>query len=72
MDAPALGRLLDGGATARNLLAAAVDFGGEPSAKAAEKAVPPPPPEPDEDDRFVEAKLSEARQLMEQYLSHRK
>ena len=74
LDAPALGRLLDGGATARNLLAAAVDFGGEPSAAkaATEKAVPPPPPEPDEDDRFVEAKLSEARQLMEQYLSHRK
>ena len=33
---------------------------------------PPPPPEPDEEDRFVEAKLSEARQLMERYLSQQR
>ncbi|WNG33845.1 hypothetical protein F0U61_09535 [Archangium violaceum] len=81
LEAPVLGRLLDGGATARNLLAAAVDFGGEdPHAPTPTKGKkgqhpaeqPPAPPEPDEDDRFVEAKLSEARRLMEQYLSHRK
>jgi hypothetical protein len=82
LEAPVLGRLLDGGATARNLLAAAVDFGTEES-KASQKGAPqkgkgrhveppPAPPEPDEDDRFVEAKLSEARRLMEQYLSTRK
>ena len=78
VEAPLLGRLLDGGATARNLLAAAVDFGNEdphaPAApgKARRQEQPPPPPEPDEDDRFVDAKLSEARRLMEQYLSNRK
>jgi len=82
VEGPVLGRLLDGGATARNLLAAAVDFGGEdPSKAAAAKGQkgpgrrhpepPPAPPEPDEDDRFVEAKLGEARRLMEQYLSNR-
>lgn len=60
-----LARLL-GNNPARNLLAAAVDFGDEVG-KGAEK--PAPPPEPDEDDRFVEAKLSEARALMQQYLS---
>jgi hypothetical protein len=66
-----LGRLLGGGTTAaRNLLAAAVDFGNEPTP--GRKQPPPPPPEPDEDDRFVEARLSEARRLMEQYLSGRK
>jgi hypothetical protein len=72
-----LGRLLDGGATARNLLAAAVDFGtGETKApqkgKGRQLETPPAPPEPDEDDRFVEAKLGEARRLMEQYLGTRK
>ncbi len=78
VEAPLLGRLLDGGATARNLLAAAVDFGNEdPNApatpgKGRRQEQPPPPPEPDEDDRFVDAKLSEARRLMEQYLSNRK
>ena len=77
VEAPLLGRLLDGGATARNLLAAAVDFGPEdpkaPQKGKGRQAEPPPaPPEPDEDDRFVEAKLSEARRLMEQYLSNRK
>lgn len=78
VEAPLLGRLLDGGATARNLLAAAVDFGNEdPHAPATpgkprRQEQPPPPPEPDEDDRFVDAKLSEARRLMEQYLSNRK
>ncbi len=78
VEAPLLGRLLDGGATARNLLAAAVDFGNEdPNAPATpgkprRQEQPPQPPEPDEDDRFVDAKLSEARRLMEQYLSHRK
>lgn len=79
VEAPVLGRLLDGGATARNLLAAAVDFGGDephspaPTGKGRRQEQPPaPPPEPDEDDRFVEAKLSEARRLMEQYLTHRK
>ncbi|OJH37119.1 hypothetical protein [Cystobacter ferrugineus] len=81
VEAPVLGRLLDGGATARNLLAAAVDFGNEePQQGAASQGKPSrrgeqppaPPPEPDEDDRFVEAKLVEARRLMEQYLSHRK
>ena len=81
IEAPVLGRLLDGGATARNLLAAAVDFGAEqPQAPAKGQKgpgrrhpePPPAPPEPDEDDRFVEAKLGEARRLMEQYLSHRK
>ncbi len=60
-----LARLL-GNNPARNLLAAAVDFGGD-GKEAAEQ--PPPPPEPDEDDRFVEAKLSEAKQLMERYLT---
>ncbi|MCP3105123.1 hypothetical protein LZ198_40275 [Myxococcus sp. K15C18031901] len=60
-----LARLLGGGNTARNLLAAAVDFGNEPHQAA-------PPPEPDEDDRFVEAKLAQARAYMEQYLSARK
>jgi hypothetical protein len=59
-----LARLL-GNNPARNLLAAAVDFGDE--LKAAEQ--PPKPPEPDEEDRFVEAKLAEARVLMERYLS---
>ena len=60
-----LARLL-GNNPARNLLAAAVDFGedGQPAAEQ-----PPAPPEPDEDDRFVEAKLGEARQLMERYLT---
>ena len=79
LEAPVLGRLLDGGATARNLLAAAVDFGGDEAqakgkapAKGRPVEAPPAPPEPDEDDRFVEAKLSEARRLMEQYLSARK
>lgn len=78
VEAPLLGRLLDGGATARNLLAAAVDFGGDdphapaPTGKPRRQEQPPPPPEPDEDDRFVDAKLSEARRLMEQYLSTRK
>jgi len=84
VEAPVLGRLLDGGATARNLLAAAVDFGGDaPQQNAAPAAAggkgsrrpeqpPAPPPEPDEDDRFVEAKLVEAKRLMEQYLSNRK
>lgn len=60
-----LARLL-GNNPARNLLAAAVDF-GEDGQGAAEQ--PPPPPEPDEEDRFVEAKLGEARQLMERYLT---
>ncbi len=62
-----LARLL-GNNPARNLLAAAVDFGE--AGKGAEQ--PAPPPEPDEEDRFVEAKLSEARQLMERYLQQRK
>jgi hypothetical protein len=63
-----LARLL-GNNPARNLLAAAVEFGEEvkPSAEQA-----PKPPEPDEEDRFVEAKLAEARSLMERYLSSRK
>ncbi|MDY7226853.1 hypothetical protein [Hyalangium rubrum] len=60
-----LARLL-GNNPARNLLAAAVDFGEDAKARGEQ---PPPPPEPDEEDRFVEAKLSEARVLMEQYLS---
>ncbi len=60
-----LARLL-GNNPARNLLAAAVDF-GEEGKGAAEP--PAPPPEPDEEDRFVEAKLSEAKALMERYLS---
>ncbi|AGC42508.1 hypothetical protein MYSTI_01160 [Myxococcus stipitatus DSM 14675] len=60
-----LARMLGGGDTARNLLAAAVDFGGE-------AAAPARPPEPDEDDRFVEAKLAQARVYMQQYLSARK
>lgn len=61
-----LARLL-GNNPARNLLAAAVDFGED--AKGAAEQAPPAPPEPDEEDRFVEAKLSEARELMAQYLS---
>jgi hypothetical protein len=66
-----LGRLLGGGSTAaRNLLAAAVDFGGD--APSGRKQPPPPPPEPDEEDRFVEARLAEARRLMDQYLGGRK
>lgn len=60
-----LARML-GNNPARNLLAAAVDF-GEDGQAAAEQ--PPAPPEPDEEDRFVEAKLGEARQLMERYLT---
>ena len=60
-----LARML-GNNPARNLLAAAVDF-GEDGKEAAEQ--PPTPPEPDEEDRFVEAKLVEARQLMERYLT---
>jgi hypothetical protein len=60
-----LARML-GNNPARNLLAAAVDFGDD-GQSAAEQ--PPAPPEPDEDDRFVEAKLGEARQLMERYLT---
>jgi len=60
-----LARMLGGGNAARNLLAAAVDFGGEPGA-------PFKPAEPDEDDRFVEAKLAQARAYMEQYLNARK
>jgi hypothetical protein len=63
-----LGRLLEGD-MARNLLAATVDFGGEPERSPAPSPVPP---EPDEDDRSVEAKLAEARRLMEQYLNQRK
>lgn len=62
-----LARLFGGGNAARNLLAAAVDFGNEPAG-----VKPPTPPEPDEDDRFVEAKLSQARAYMEQYLNTRK
>lgn len=61
-----LARMLGGGNTARNLLAAAVDFGGDANAP------PTKPPEPDEDDRFVEAKLTQARAYMEQYRSARK
>jgi hypothetical protein len=61
-----LARLL-GNNPARNLLAAAVDFGGD--GQGAADQAPQPPPEPDEEDRFVEAKLSEARALMAQYLS---
>ncbi|MFL5350774.1 MAG: hypothetical protein ACJ8AT_38885 [Hyalangium sp.] len=60
-----LARLL-GNNPARNLLAAAVDF-GEEGKEATEQ--PAPPPEPDEEDRFVEAKLSEAKLLMERYLT---
>jgi hypothetical protein len=60
-----LAKLFGGGNAARNLLAAAVDFGNEPGK-------PMPPPEPDEDDRFVEAKLAQAKVYMEQYLTHRK
>lgn len=63
-----LARLLGSSNPARNLLAAAVDFGEAKSG--AEQ--PPAPPEPDEEDRFVEAKLSEARQLMERYLSQQR
>ena len=59
-----LAKLFGGGNAARNLLAAAVDFGNEPG-----RATPPVPPEPDEDDRFVEAKLAQAKVYMEQYLS---
>jgi hypothetical protein len=61
-----LARLLGNNNPARNLLAAAVDF-GDAAKTGAEQ--PPPPPEPDEEDRFVEAKLSEARELMAQYLN---
>lgn len=61
-----LARLL-GNNPARNLLAAAVDFGDEAAKGRGEQ--PPPLPEPDEEDRFVDAKLSEARALMAQYLS---
>lgn len=62
-----LAKLFGGGNAARNLLAAAVDFGNEPG-----RPTPPVPPEPDEDDRFVEAKLAQAKLYMEQYLSNRK
>jgi hypothetical protein len=64
-----LARLLGNNNPARNLLAAAVDF-GEPAKTGAEQ--PPAPPEPDEEDRFVEAKLSEARELMAQYLNNQR
>ncbi|RKH18717.1 hypothetical protein D7V77_33650 [Corallococcus sp. CA041A] len=65
-----LARLFSGNA-ARNLLAAAVDFG--PDGKPVEApSHPAPPPEPDEDDRYVEAKLAQAKQLMDEYLNLRK
>ncbi len=72
VDSAALARLIGGTTTARNLLAAAVDFGNEAAKPGQPQQPPAPPPEPDEDDRFVEAKLSEARSLMERYLSARK
>jgi hypothetical protein len=62
-----LAKLFGGGNTARNLLAAAVDFGNEGG-----RTPPAAPPEPDEDDRFVEAKLAQAKVYMEQYLNQRK
>ncbi|NMO22703.1 hypothetical protein HPC49_42110 [Pyxidicoccus fallax] len=62
-----LAKLFGGGNTARNLLAAAVDFGNEGT-----RTPPPAPPEPDEDDRFVEAKLAQAKVYMDQYLNQRK
>lgn len=64
VETTSLARLFSGNA-ARNLLAAAVDFGNDPAA-------PPTPPEPDEDDRFVEAKLAQGRAYMEQYRNLRK
>jgi hypothetical protein len=67
VDSAALARLIGG--TAKNLLAAAVDFGNEPARPGAPATPPAAPPEPDEEDRFVEAKLSEAQALMQRYLS---
>jgi hypothetical protein len=69
VDSAALARLIGGTTTARNLLAAAVDFGNEPPRPGQPQQAPQPPPEPDEDDRFVDAKLAEARALMDRYLS---
>ena len=73
----ALARLL--GEPAKNALAAEADFGDAETAKRTGPARPPSPedeplvpPEPDEDDRFVEAKLAQAKALMEQYRSSRK
>jgi hypothetical protein len=73
-----LARLL--GEPAKNVLAAEADFGAElsKSANAARPSSAPGedepllPPEPDEDDRFVEAKLAQAKALMEQYKGSRK
>jgi hypothetical protein len=64
LETTVLARLL-GNNPARNLLAASVDFGEDD--KEADK--PLTPPEPDDEDRFVEAKLVEARQLMDRYLT---
>jgi hypothetical protein len=67
VETTSLARIFSGSA-ARNLLAAAVDFGSDGKPVEA----PTPPPEPDEDDRFVEAKLAQAKQLMDEYLNLRK
>ena len=71
-----LARLL--GEPAKNVLAAEADFGSELSKAAGAprpanaEEEPLLPPEPDDDDRFVEAKLAQAKALMEQYRSSRK
>ncbi|MBU8899100.1 hypothetical protein DRW03_28220 [Corallococcus sp. H22C18031201] len=69
VETPTLSHLFSGDA-ARNLLAAAVDFGS--GGAATQPLLPAPAPVPDEDDLFVEAKLAQARAYMEQYRGMRK
>lgn len=64
VEAGSVARLVGNGP--RNELAAAVDFGQDPQGAPAR-----PAPEPDEDDRFVAAKLAEARALMQRWLDSR-
>ena len=71
-----LARLL--GEPAKNVLAAEADFGPSETARRTGPATPEGPgdepllpPEPDEDDRFVEAKLAQAKALMDQYRQSR-
>ena len=70
LDTLALARLVGEPRRTVNVLAAHADFGDgpQPPPDARPTPVPAAPAEPDEDDRFVEAKLAQARALMAQYL----